>query len=51
MVEAVVTRADIEASITALRVKPERMPTHWVERREQLAADIDRLVDDWLSCG
>jgi hypothetical protein len=49
MVETVTTRADIEARIAELRTKQERMPSHWAERREQVAEEIEALVLDWLA--
>ena len=42
-------RAELEAKIRDLRIAQSRMPSHWHERREQVAAEIDRLVDRWLS--
>jgi hypothetical protein len=51
MVEVVVTRETIAADIAALRVKQERLPAHWQERREELAEQIETLVLDWLATG
>lgn len=45
------TRAEIEAAITALRAKAERMPAHWEDRRAEVADAIDELVDRWLIAG
>jgi hypothetical protein len=42
------TRADIEAAIAERRVKAKRMPSHWVDRRAEVAAEVDDLVDAWL---
>lgn len=42
------TRATIEAAIAQLRVKQDRMPSHWVDRRAEVADEIDALVDRWL---
>lgn len=43
------SRADIEAAITALRRKQDRMPAHWADRRAEVGEAIDQLVDDWLA--
>jgi hypothetical protein len=42
------TRAELEQAIAALRVKQDRMPSAWVERRAEVAEEIDSLVDWWL---
>lgn len=42
------SRETIEAAITGLRAKQDRMPKHWHERRAEVAEEIDRLVDRWL---
>lgn len=42
------TRANIEAAIAALRIKQQRMPAHWVDRRAEVADEIDELVEQWL---
>lgn len=42
------TRETIESAIAALRAKRDRMPAHWVERRQEVADEIDGLVDRWL---
>lgn len=41
-------RADLEAAIAALRLKQRRMPAAWVDRRAEVGAVIDDLVDAWL---
>lgn len=41
-------RATIEQAIVALRFKQGRMPAHWVDRRQQVADEIDDLVTRWL---
>lgn len=42
-------RATLEQAIIALRLKATRMPAHWVERRQQVADEVDRLVDRWIA--
>jgi hypothetical protein len=42
------TRAELEAGITALRAKQDRMPKAWVDRRAEVGDEIDELVDWWL---
>ena len=41
-------RPAIEAKIEQLRAKQDRMPNHWVDRRQEVADEIDGLVDAWL---
>lgn len=41
-------RCVIEHAIVQLRAKQDRMPSHWEQRRTDLAGEIDRLVDRWL---
>lgn len=43
------TRPQIEAAITALRAKQDRMPRHWHDRRQAIGDEIDQLVDQWLT--
>lgn len=42
-------RATIEQAIKALRLKAKRMPAHWVDRQQQVADEIDALVDRWIA--
>lgn len=42
------SRAEIEQAIVALRAKVQRMPSHWVDRREAVADEIDELVTMWI---
>lgn len=42
------TREELAEAIAALRAKQDRMPAHWTERRQEVANEIDILVDDWL---
>lgn len=44
-------RATLEQAIIALRLQARRMPTHWVERRQQVADEVDELVDRWIAAG
>lgn len=37
-------RATLAEAIRALRLKATRMPAHWVERRQQVADEVDELV-------
>ena len=48
-VETIITREHIAAEIANLRAKQRRMPAHWVKRREQVGAEIDALVEEWLA--
>ena len=41
-------RATIEQAIVALRLKARRMPAHWTDRQQQVADEVDRLVERWL---
>ena len=41
-------RHQLEVAIAALREKQCRMPDHWLERRAEIGAEIDELVDLWL---
>ncbi len=43
------TREQIAAAIAVLRVKAERMPAYWVDRRREIADECDVLVDMWLA--
>lgn len=42
------TRGEIEAAITELRARQDRMPAHWLDRRAEVGDEIDSLVDLWL---
>lgn len=42
-------RATIEEAIKALRLKAKRMPKHWVDRQQQVADEVDALVDRWIA--
>jgi hypothetical protein len=42
-------RCDIEAAITVLRERQDRMPAHWLDRRADVGDEIDVLVDRWLT--
>ena len=44
-------RATLEQAIKALRLKARRMPAHWVERRQQVADEIDELVARIVAVG
>ena len=44
-----VDRAELEQAIIALRLKQDRMPAHWHERRQQVADEVDMLVDRWIA--
>lgn len=39
------TRAELEAAIVALRAKQSRLPVHYVDRRKEIADEIDALVE------
>lgn len=45
------TRETIEAAIKLLCLKRNRMPAHWDDRRGEIAAEIDALVDRWILLG
>lgn len=45
---AATTRARIEAEIRKTRAEQERLPSHWVEKRELLAERLEGLVQEWL---
>lgn len=47
--EVVVTREVIAAAIAAKRAKQQRLPAHWEKRREEIAAEIEVLVLEWLA--
>ena len=49
MPDVIATRAELEARITQLRDKQRRLPVHWEKRREEIAAQIEVLVLDWLA--
>lgn len=42
------SRPEIEAAITGLRERQDRMPAHWHDRRKAIGDEIDELVDWWL---
>lgn len=43
------TPDDIKAAIKLLRLKQERMPQHWTERRAEVGDEIDALVTRLLN--
>ena len=44
-------RATLEQAIIALRFKQERLPAHFVEKREAISEEIEGLVRMWLAAG
>ena len=38
------TRAELKAAIKVLRAKQVRLPAHWVDRRQEIAEEVDVLV-------
>lgn len=44
------TRADLEEAMSFAVKTLHRMPAHWTDRRAELHAKIDRLLDEWTAC-
>ena len=42
------SRAEIAEAISALKAKHDRMPRHWVDRRQVVMDEIDGLVESWI---
>jgi len=43
------TKAEIAEAIRHLRTRYNRMPTHWTDRRQVIADEVDHLVTEWLT--
>ena len=43
------TRTEIAEAIGYLRARARRMPEHWVDRRQEIADEVDQLVQDYLA--
>lgn len=43
------SREVITVEIARLKSKHDRLPAHFVDRRDEIMAEIDGLVDDWLA--
>lgn len=43
------SREVITAQIVTLKAQHDRLPAHWVDRRQAIMDQIDKLVDDWLA--
>lgn len=39
------SKTQVEEAIKALRAKQNRMPSHWVEAREEVAVELEDLVE------
>jgi hypothetical protein len=49
VITAETTRADLEDALRNLVATARRLPAHYVDRRAELHAEIDALIDDWLA--
>jgi hypothetical protein len=43
------TRAELAEAIGHLRASRDRLPIHWVDRRDDITDEIDALVAEWLA--
>lgn len=48
-VTADTTRAELAEAIGHMRTRRDRLPIHWIEKREEADEEIAGLIDKWLA--